>query len=174
MDALAQNAADFAGADVVFCTLGTTRGAAGSAAAMRRVDLEYVDAAGAAARAAGVPHFALLTAQGASRDVWYSELRLFHPLFYMHLQGAAEAAVQARGFPRTSIFRPGMLDRGDAARFGEAVARTLLPATHVADVARAMIAAVERDAAAARAATAPAPPAVYETADIKALASSAT
>jgi oxidoreductase len=173
MDALAQNAADFAGADAVFCTLGTTRGAAGSAAAMRRVDLEYVDAAGAAARAAGVPHFALLTAQGARRDVWHSELRLFHPLFYMHLKGAAEAAVEAKGFPRVSIFRPGMLDRGGAARFGEALALKLLPSTPVADVARAMIAAVERDAAAARAATAPVPPAVYETADIRALASSA-
>ena len=173
MDALAESSAEFAGAGAVFCTLGTTRGAAGSAAAMRRVDLEYVDSAAAAARAAAVPHFALLTAQGARADVWYSESRLFHPLFYMHLKGAAEAAVQARGFPRTSVFRPGMLDRGDAARFGEALALKLLPATHVADVARAMIAAVEREAVAARAATAPAPPAVYETADIKALANSA-
>ena len=173
MDTLAASSAEFAGADAVFCTLGTTRGAAGSAAAMRRVDLEYVDSAAAAARAASVPHFALLTAQGARADVWYSELRMFHPLFYMHLKGAAEAAVQARGFSRTSVFRPGMLDRGDAARFGEAVALKLLPATHVADVARAMIVAVEREAAAARAATAPAPPAVYETADIKALANSA-
>jgi oxidoreductase len=68
----------FAGADVVFCTLGTTRSAAGSAANMKRVDVDYVDKAAAAAKAANVPHFSLLTSQGANKNVWYSEHKLFH------------------------------------------------------------------------------------------------
>ena len=68
----------FAGADVVFCTLGTTRSAAGSAANMKRVDVDYVDKAAAAAKAANVPHFSLLTSQGANKHVWYSEHKLFH------------------------------------------------------------------------------------------------
>lgn len=173
MNTLEQRVSDFQGADAVFCTLGTTRGDAGSAAAMRRVDVEYVEKAAAAAKEARVPHFALLTSQGANKDVWYSELKLFHGLFYLHLKGAAEAAVKAHNFPRTSFFRPGTLDRGDKARPLEAMALKLLPATKVADVARAMIAVVEREAAAAKAATSSSPPAIFNTGDIKALAAEA-
>ncbi len=168
LDELEAHSSLFAGADAVFCTLGTTRGAAGSAAAMRRVDVEYVDKAAAAARAAGVPHFLLLTSQGANANVWYSELKPFHMLFYMRLKGEAEQAASSRAFPHTSIFRPGMLDRGDKARWSETIARALLPATHVRTVARAMIAVAEQQAAAP-----PAPPTIYETPDIKRVAQSA-
>jgi oxidoreductase len=198
MDALEAQSSAFAGADAVFCTLGSTRAAAGSAAAFRTVDLDYVDKAAAAARAARVPHFSLLTAQGARAGVWHSEWQLFHGrapsrrvlprgptsradahsaprrLLYMHIKGAAEQAVIARRFPQTAVFRPGMLDRGAAARrWAESVAGKLLPSTHVADVARAMIATAERQLQAAGAGAAdapPAPPLFVETADVKRIA----
>ena len=69
----------------------------------------------------------------------------------------AEAAA-ARGFPHLSVFRPGMLDRGLPPRAAaEWLAYRLLPTTHMADVARAMIAAAKRNAGAP-----PAPTALYE------------
>lgn len=158
MDALEQQSAAFAGADAVFCTLGTTRDAAGSAAAYRRVDLELVDKAAAAAQAAGCPQFLLLTARGASARLPRSDLKLLHGLLYLHLKGAAEEAAAARGFPHLSVFRPGMLDRGLPPRAAaEWLAYRLLPTTHMADVARAMIAAAKRNAGAP-----PAPTALYE------------
>ena len=158
MDTLEQHSSAFAGAEAVFCTLGTTRAAAGSAAAYRRVDLEYVDKAAAAAKAAQVPQFLLLTAKGANARVWSSDAALLHGLLYMHLKGAAEEAAAARKFEHFSAFRPGMLDRGLASRaWGEWLALRVLPSTHVADVARAMIATAKRNAGAP-----PAPPAVYE------------
>jgi hypothetical protein len=90
----------------------------------------------------------------------------------MHLKGCAEEAVTQRAFPHTSIFRPGMLDRGAAARDGlERVACAVLPNTHVSALARAMISVAERTASGV---VAPSPtPAVYETPDIKDVAAAA-
>ncbi len=92
----------------------------------------------------------------------------------MHIKGAAEQAVIARRFPQTAVFRPGMLDRGAAARrWAESVAGKLLPSTHVADVARAMIVTAERQLQAAGAGAADAPPTrplFVETADIQRIA----
>lgn len=68
-----EGAAAFDGADSVFCTLGTTRGAAGSAEAFKKVDYEYVAATARAAKAGGVPHFSLLTAQGANPNQWAND-----------------------------------------------------------------------------------------------------
>ena len=88
----AEAGAAFQGADTVFCTLGTTRAvgtrllpaqrispsltkllplcrackAAGSAAGFKKVDLEWVAEAAKLAKQNGVPHFSLLTAQGAA------------------------------------------------------------------------------------------------------------
>ena len=175
METLETRAADFEQADAVFCALGTTRAAVANAAEYRRIDVDYVEKAAAAARAAGVPHFALVSSQGANKDTWYSELKAFHGFFYMHVKGLAEAAVSKRAFPRTSIYRPGMLDRGGHASRGvtEAVACKVLPSTSVADLARAMIFVAERDAVVARAASASKPFTIYETPDIRALAKQA-
>lgn len=160
MDALETRSADFAGSEAVFVTLGTTRAAAGSADAYRRIDLGFVAKAAAAAKAASVPQFLLLTSKGANARVWHADAAMFHSLFYMHIKGAAEEAAAAHGFPHFSAFRPGMLDRGAgmATRsWAESLALRLLPTTHVADVARAMIATAKRNAGAL-----PAPTAVYE------------
>jgi oxidoreductase len=167
MDALETQSALFAGADAVFCTLGTTRSIAGSAAEFKKVNLSYVDKAAEAAHSASVPHFALMTSQGARAGVWHSDLLAFHWLLYTHVKGAAENAVLARGFPRVSVFRPGLLARGNeyARPLGERLFAAVLTPTHVADVARAMIAAAERAPSA--------PVAVYENADIRQVADAA-
>lgn len=134
----------FEGADAVFCALGTTRGVAGSADAFRKVDLEYVEATARAAKAAGVRHFSLCSAAGARAGVpsgggW----KVLHGLLYMKCKGQAEEAVKAQSFAYASIFRPGMLDRGDLARPGERLFKWIgsVPA---AQVAAAMVADSER------------------------------
>ncbi|KAF8055279.1 HTATIP2 [Scenedesmus sp. PABB004] len=129
----------FAGVDAVFCALGTTRGDAGSAEVFRRVDHDYVLAGAKAAKAAGVPYFGLVSAQGANPSLPGSDLRLLHPLLYSRTKGLAEEGVKAQGFSRAAIFRPGMLDRGDRARSIEKVFAPLLGSIPVAHVARAML-----------------------------------
>lgn len=52
----------------------------------------------------------------------------------------AEEAVKSQGFARAAIFRPGMLDRKEKARFIEKVFAPLAGSVDVADVARVMIA----------------------------------
>jgi oxidoreductase len=60
---------------------------AGSADAFRKVDYDYVAAAAAAAKAAGVPYFGLVSAQGANAGVPSSDWRLLHPLLYTKTKG---------------------------------------------------------------------------------------
>jgi hypothetical protein len=76
-----------AGADSVFCCLGTTRGVAGSADQFRKVDRDYVAATAQAAKAAGTPFFALVSAQGARPNVWASDFKPLHGLLYMKTKG---------------------------------------------------------------------------------------
>lgn len=61
--------------------------AAGSADAFRKVDLHYVEAAARAARAAAVPHFSLVSAQGARAGLWASDLKPLHGLLYAKTKG---------------------------------------------------------------------------------------
>lgn len=61
--------------------------AAGSAEAFKKVDLHYVEAAARAAAAAGVPHFSLVSAQGARPGLWASDLKPFHGLLYAKTKG---------------------------------------------------------------------------------------
>eukprot|EP00884_Botryococcus_braunii_P022503 jgi/Botrbrau1/8937/Bobra.0148s0050.1 len=137
----------FEGADTVFCALGTTRGTAGSADAFVKVDLTYVSEAARLAKEAGVRHFSLVSSGGANAKMPASNLLPLHPLLYVRTKGQAEEAVKAAGFPRTSIFRPGLLERGDAARGVEKVFSYILPSIHVRDVARVMILDAENSAA---------------------------
>ena len=133
----------YKGADVVFCVLGTTRGKAGSADKFYRVDHDYVKATAILAAQAGVPHFSLLTSQGATRNMkFYS--KWIHPTFYPKTKGDAEVSVLQAGFPRTSIFRPGLLKRETplgkrSERFGERVFSKIVPSLHVRDLAQSMI-----------------------------------
>jgi len=86
--------------DDVFCCLGTTIKAAGSQAAFRKVDLEYVVTLARLARAAGARRFLLVSSIGANAAT---------SNFYLSVKGAAEEAVEACGYPELHVFRPGPL-----------------------------------------------------------------
>jgi oxidoreductase len=128
-DAL-EDASPFEGADAVFCCIGTTRRDAGSDEAFRSVDLHAVSRLARLARAAGVRHFALVSSVGASPTSWF---------LYPRTKGEAEEAVKAMGFESVSVFRPGLLGRGDKTRLIEKVAGWVSPVLQVSDLARSMV-----------------------------------
>ncbi|HET8539909.1 MAG TPA: NAD(P)H-binding protein [Anaeromyxobacter sp.] len=136
--------APLVGGDVLFSALGTTLRAAGSQEAQHRVDHGYQLAVARAARANRVGTYVLVSSAGASPRA---------RLFYSRMKGELERDVEALGFERTRILRPGLLD-GDRRehRTGErlalAVLRPLAPVLpaparpiHAATVARAAVAA---------------------------------
>ncbi|NJL27623.1 MAG: NAD(P)H-binding protein [Thermoanaerobaculia bacterium] len=86
--------------DDVFCSLGTTIKKAGSQAAFRKVDHDYVAALARLSRAAGTQRFLLVSSIGAASGV---------SNFYLSVKGAAEEAVTACGFPELHVFRPSLL-----------------------------------------------------------------
>ena len=86
--------------DDAFCCLGTTRRAAGSDAAFRRVDLDYVVAFARLVKRAGARRFLLVSSLGASAS---------SPFLYPRTKGECEAAVSAIGFTTVVIVRPSFL-----------------------------------------------------------------
>jgi uncharacterized protein YbjT (DUF2867 family) len=135
--------------DAAFCGLGTTIKVAGSKAAFREVDFDYVVSVAKAAHAAGAKCFAVVSALGANAQ---------SAVFYSRVKGEMETALANIGFECLVIVRPSLLigDRselGQPTRPGEWIAQRVLeplapvlpaavrpiPAT---TVARAMIRAV--------------------------------
>ncbi|CAI5717030.1 unnamed protein product [Peronospora destructor] len=104
--------------DAAFSCLGTTRKDSGSAEAFRKVDLDYVTTFAELSKAAGVPYFGLLTSQGANKDSW---------LLYPQTKGQVEDKVRQLKLERISIFRPGMLQRGDLLRGTEKMLGWVVP-----------------------------------------------
>lgn len=133
-------AESFAGHDALFNCLGTTRGQAGSAEAFVRVEVEFTELASAAAKAAGIKHVSVVSAQGANKDAWVPST-MIHPMLYMRTLGEKEEAVVAKKFASVSIFRPGMLDRLVGDRAAENWVTWLLPslALRVDVLATAMV-----------------------------------
>lgn len=86
--------------DAVICALGTTIRQAGSQAAFRRVDVDYVVAIGAHARSAGACSFALNSSLGADPAARG---------FYLRCKGEAEAGVAALGYPSLTLVRPSII-----------------------------------------------------------------
>ena len=87
-------------ADDAFCALGTTIKVAGSQAAFRKVDHDYVVGFARAAKMAGAARFLIVTAVGASAA---------SKIFYSRVKGETENDVAAMGFDALHIFRPGLL-----------------------------------------------------------------
>lgn len=87
--------------DVLFSALGTTLAVAGSQAAQRKVDHGYQYRVAEAARRNGVETCVLVSSAGASPRA---------RIFYSRMKGELERDVEALGFPRTRILRPGPLD----------------------------------------------------------------
>jgi len=98
-DRLQDFASAFQKIDSAFICLGTTRGKAG-AEGFVKVDHDYVLAAASLLQEASCPHLHLLTSQGASPSSW---------LLYPSTKGRAEESVRSLGFPRLTIYRPGLL-----------------------------------------------------------------
>jgi oxidoreductase len=143
-DALERSADKWQGADVVFNCLGTTRKRAGGAEEFIKVEATYAQVAARIAKQANVGQFSVITAGGANSNVWVPST-LLHPLLYMRTMGQKEDAATSQHFPRTSIFRPGLLARGVSDRFLETLAERFLPALKVSDLAMAMVLDAESD-----------------------------
>jgi uncharacterized protein YbjT (DUF2867 family) len=106
----------------VLIALGTTIAVAGSEAAFRRVDHDYVLAVARAGRASGATRLGLVSALGADPS---------SRVFYNRVKGEAERDVSALGYESVVIAQPSLLlgDRdalGQPARRGEAWAQRLL------------------------------------------------
>ena len=106
-------------ADDAYCALGTTIKTAGSQAAFRHIDFDYVVNFAKAAKTAGANRFLLVSAVGADAH---------SKIFYSRVKGKAEEAVSALGFETTDIFRPSMLlgERKEV-RPAEAITKALAP-----------------------------------------------
>jgi len=122
---------DFKGHTHFFCALGTTRAQAGSDEAFRLVDLEYVKRAAKLASEAGTSNASLVSSMGANANSWF---------LYPKTKGQAENALKALPFVHVNIYRPGVLDRGSLARFGEKFGGLFLGKIKVDVVAQAMLA----------------------------------
>jgi uncharacterized protein YbjT (DUF2867 family) len=96
-------------ARAAYCALGTTIAQAGSQAAFRAVDHDAVLAFARAAKAAGVTHFAVVSALGADAR---------SRTFYNRVKGEMEADLRGLGFETLVIARPSLL-AGDRASLGQ-------------------------------------------------------
>jgi uncharacterized protein YbjT (DUF2867 family) len=97
--------------DGAYCCLGTTIRTAGSEAAFRQVDHDYVLAFASAAKAHGATHFSLISSVGADAK---------SRVFYSRVKGETERDLRQIGFESLAIYRPSILlgDRQEA-RSGE-------------------------------------------------------
>jgi uncharacterized protein YbjT (DUF2867 family) len=112
----------FPRADDVYIALGTTIRAAGSEAAFRQVDFDFVVNIARAARTAGATRLAVVSALGADAK---------SRIFYSRVKGEMQAAVENLGYESVVIAQPSILlgDRtalGQPTRSGEIVAARLL------------------------------------------------
>lgn len=101
-------------APIAICALGTTIKVAGSQAAFRKVDFEFVVSFAELALALGARSLHLVTAHGASAT---------SGIFYNRVKGEVEAKVMQLALPALHIYRPSLLlgDRKEH-RSGEKIA----------------------------------------------------
>jgi uncharacterized protein YbjT (DUF2867 family) len=112
-------ATDFAGAQDIFCALGTTIRKAGSQEAFRRVDLEYPLAAAKQGLSAGARQFLLVSSAGADAA---------SKNFYLHTKGELEQKLGELGYQALHIFCPGLLlGKREEVRPGELLATRIAP-----------------------------------------------
>ena len=101
--------AAFPTVDDVFIALGTTIKLAGSEAAFRQVDFDFVVNIARAARAAGATRLAVVSALGADPT---------SRIFYNRVKGEMEIAIMQLGYDSVVIAQPSML-LGDRAALGQ-------------------------------------------------------
>ncbi len=144
------------GMDTCFCCVGgrTKDGIT----AFRKTDYDYYVEFGQLAKAAGVPHYSVVSTMGASSSSWFK---------YLRVKGLAEEAIKGLGMPRASIFRPGMLlGRRNDSRLGEKIAAYIpfIPKVEVGTLAANMVKDAENYHL--KASPKPAGAVVYENKDI--------
>ncbi len=86
--------------DAAFCCLGTTIKTAGSEAAFRRVDHDYVLAFAEAAKAHGAGHLGVVSSMGADAT---------SRIFYNRVKGETERDLKQLGFTSLAIYQPSIL-----------------------------------------------------------------
>jgi uncharacterized protein YbjT (DUF2867 family) len=101
--------AAFPTVDDVFIALGTTIKVAGSEAAFRQVDLDFVVSIARGARAAGATRLAVVSAMGADAK---------SRVFYNRVKGEMQAAITQLGYASVVIAQPSML-LGDRTTLGQ-------------------------------------------------------
>ena len=104
-------------ADDAYCCLGTTIKKAGSRAAFRQVDFEFVVNFARAAKQAGVKQFLVISSLGANAR---------SAVFYSRVKGEMENALREMGFDTLHIFQPSLIlgerkEQRPTERFGIAV-----------------------------------------------------
>ncbi len=107
--------------DDVFCCLGSTMKKAGSKAAFRRVDHDYVVATARLGLASGARRFLLVSSIGAAAS---------SSNFYSRVKGEAEDSVAALGYEALHVFQPSILmgerdEKRPGERLGIAAAKVL-------------------------------------------------
>lgn len=108
------------GAAAAICAVGTTIKSAGSPVAFRAVDHDAVLAFARWAHRSGIDAFALVSSVGADAGARN---------FYLRVKGDTEAALRSIPFRRLVLVRPSLLLGSRAeARWGEAIARAVMPA----------------------------------------------
>jgi hypothetical protein len=120
------------------CTVGTTRGQAGGAEQFVHVEVGLTKLVSEVAKQANIPHVAVVSAQGANKDMWVPSIYI-HPMLYIRTLGEKQQAVLDLQFPSTSIFQPGMLNRLVGDRGMENLFVNMLPSLRVDVLAEAMI-----------------------------------
>ena len=101
---------DLVKGDVAFSCLGTTLKSAGSKANQKVIDYDYQLEFAKAARQNNVEDYILVSAYGANPD---------SKIFYSRIKGELEEAVKNLKFDKTTIFKPGMLERKNSDRNAE-------------------------------------------------------
>ena len=111
-------------ADLYFCCLGTTIGAAGSQEKFAKVDHTAVVAFARIAAAQNARSLTLVSAMGANEK---------SRIFYNRIKGRAEADVQSLGLKSLIIFRPALLvgPRVEVRPAERIAARTLVPLARI-------------------------------------------
>ena len=104
---------DLPAADDVFCALGTTIRQAGSQAAFRKVDFEYVVRLAERSLRKGAKQFLVVSSVGANAKSGN---------FYLRTKGEVEEALRQLPFQAVHIFRPGLLvGKREQSRPGERI-----------------------------------------------------
>jgi uncharacterized protein YbjT (DUF2867 family) len=104
--------------DQVFCTLGTTRKQAGSLQAFKKVDYDYVVAAGMLANRLQARCFAVISALGANAGSLFA---------YNRVKGEMENSLKALDLPHLLVFRPSLLSaERPESRLGEDLGNHIL------------------------------------------------